>query len=161
MGRSIATIGYEGATPQSFIDTLRRHGIDLIIDVRAVPFSRKKGFSKNALAAMLEENGINYVHLEKLGNPLKTQGVKPSDAEGSFHAVFGRHLETADAQQELRKAADLSASYHACLLCFEKEHDQCHRSLVAEALAPLTHLPIQPLRLEEKTRGKLMEDLFD
>jgi uncharacterized protein (DUF488 family) len=59
----IFTIGYEGATQAELIAALRAAGVARVIDVRAVPMSRKPGFSKNVLAAGLAEAGFDYVHL--------------------------------------------------------------------------------------------------
>lgn len=69
MPTRIFTIGYEGATQDQFIATLQQAGVVQVIDVRAVPLSRKPGFSKNVLAAGLKAAGIAYVHLKALGTP--------------------------------------------------------------------------------------------
>jgi hypothetical protein len=66
---AICTIGYDGGTIDAFIRTLRRAGIALVLDIRAAPVSRKKGFLKNQLAAHLLEAGIGYRHLRGLGVP--------------------------------------------------------------------------------------------
>ena len=67
--KRIFTIGYEGATQAELIAALRAACVARVIDVRAVPMSRKPGFSKNVLAAGLKEAGIDYVHLKALGTP--------------------------------------------------------------------------------------------
>ena len=60
--KAIATIGYEGGTVDTFLRTLREAGVELVLDIRAAPVSRKKGFSKNQLAAHLADAGIGYRH---------------------------------------------------------------------------------------------------
>src|SRR6478735_3353740 len=77
------TIGYEGSTQAEFISALKKAGVERIIDVRAVPLSRKPGFSKNILKAGLAESGIDYVHLKPLEAP-------PKEREGSRK---GRHAD--------------------------------------------------------------------
>jgi len=62
MNKTIFTIGYEGADLDLFLGTLVKAGISHVIDVRDVPASRKRGFSKNALAAALNAQGIAYTH---------------------------------------------------------------------------------------------------
>ena len=52
------TIGYEGINQTQFISWLSNHKINVVADVRNLPLSRKKGFSKTALSALLEENNI-------------------------------------------------------------------------------------------------------
>jgi len=61
--KMIYTIGYEERTLEEFIEQLKLFNISTLVDIRENPFSRKKGFSKNALAQSLEENGIEYLHL--------------------------------------------------------------------------------------------------
>src|SRR5215213_5559790 len=65
----IFTIGYEGATVPEFLAALKDAGVERVIDVRALPLSRRPGFSKSPLRAALEEAGIEYVHLKALGTP--------------------------------------------------------------------------------------------
>ncbi|HET7282589.1 MAG TPA: DUF488 domain-containing protein, partial [Sphingomicrobium sp.] len=77
----IFTIGYEGATVGEFLAALKQAGIGRVIDVRALPLSRRPGFSKTALRAALEESEIEYVHLKALGTP----------PEGRTAARAGRH----------------------------------------------------------------------
>jgi uncharacterized protein (DUF488 family) len=63
------TIGYEQAKPAGVLDELKRAKIELLVDTRAVAASRRPGFSKRQLAASLEDSGIDYLHLQKLGTP--------------------------------------------------------------------------------------------
>ncbi len=65
----VFTIGYEGATMDGFIAALDTAGVRQVIDVRALPLSRRPGFSKSSLAASLAAAGIAYVHLKALGTP--------------------------------------------------------------------------------------------
>ena len=65
----LLTIGYEGCTIQDVLGVLTEAKVGLLIDVRAMPRSRKPGFSKRQLAAGLDEKGIPYVHLVGLGTP--------------------------------------------------------------------------------------------
>ena len=61
------TIGYEATTMAEFLDALTKAGVERVIDVRAVPNSRRPGFSKTPLRNALAEAGIDYVHLRALG----------------------------------------------------------------------------------------------
>jgi uncharacterized protein (DUF488 family) len=65
----IFTIGYEGANVPAFVAALREAGVALVLDIRAAPVSRKKGFSKTPLAQHLSEAGIGYRHMRGLGTP--------------------------------------------------------------------------------------------
>ena len=65
----IFTIGYEATTMGEFLAALMDAGVERVIDVRALPLSRRPGFSKTPLKAALKEAGIDYVHLKALGTP--------------------------------------------------------------------------------------------
>ena len=65
----LMTIGYEGLSPSEFFDTLRRCKVSMLVDVRQLPISRRRGFAKSALSAGLAEHGIKYVHAPALGCP--------------------------------------------------------------------------------------------
>jgi uncharacterized protein (DUF488 family) len=83
MSLRIFTIGYEGAAMDEFLAALKNAGVERLIDVRALPLSRRPGFSKSPLRSTLEEAGIEYVHLKALGTP----------AEGRSAARAGRHAD--------------------------------------------------------------------
>jgi len=61
------TLGYEGSAIEDFLATLTRERIELVVDVRALPLSRKPGFSKSGLAKRLGKEGIGYAHRVALG----------------------------------------------------------------------------------------------
>ncbi len=63
------TIGYEGRDIDEFVSLLKDNGITRLIDVREIPFSRKKGFSKSRLNERLQNENIDYVHIKALGSP--------------------------------------------------------------------------------------------
>jgi len=82
----IFTIGYEGATVDGFIGALRKAGVALVLDIRAAPVSRKKGFSKNPLAQHLSEAGTGYRHLRGLGTPKQGREAARSGDHQSFES---------------------------------------------------------------------------
>jgi len=129
----IFTIGYEGTTMAEFIATLKAAGVEQIIDVRAVPLSRRPGFSKNVLAASLKEAGISYVGLKALGTPkLGRDAAKKGDV-AMLEAVYEGQLELPEAQMEAAKMRDLAAEKPSALLCFERDPSHCHRTLLLAA----------------------------
>ena len=67
--QTLFTIGYEQAKPAAVLNEIKRAKVDLVVDTRAVAASRRPGFSKRRLAASLDEAGIAYLHLQKLGTP--------------------------------------------------------------------------------------------
>src|SRR3712207_4594344 len=95
------TIGYEGATIDAFLDTLEEAGVKTLVDVRAVPLSRKPGFSKRALAAALAERGIGYRHLQRLGTPAEGRNAARKGDVATMRRVYLDHLAAPDATAEM------------------------------------------------------------
>jgi uncharacterized protein (DUF488 family) len=145
MNNTIATIGYEGATIEKFIGALNHASIGVLIDVRDVPLSRKKGFSKGALAQTLADADIEYVHLKGLGDPKDGRMAARAGEYDLFRGIFARHMRTEIAVRDLEIAAKIVKTRRTCLMCFELCHDKCHRSIVAQRLAEITGLSVTPL----------------
>src|SRR5262249_48296198 len=91
----IFTIGYEGASVAAFVAALREAGVALVLDIRAAPVSRKKGFSKTPLAQHLSEAGMGYRHLRGLGTPKQGAGLRALETMtrlSAFFAVISKSL---------------------------------------------------------------------
>lgn len=134
MGVAVFTAGYEGKSLESFVEELRNRGVQMLVDVRELPLSRKAGFSKTALAEGMAAGGIRYVHMRTLGTPrdMRRRLREEGDYE-AFFADYRRHLDdNAEAVEELAAAA---REQTVCLLCFEKDPRQCHRSVLTARLA--------------------------
>jgi uncharacterized protein (DUF488 family) len=130
----LLTIGYEGCTIANVVACLKAAGVKLLIDVRAVPRSRKPGFSKRQLAAGLDEAGIAYVHLQDLGTPKAGRdAVRAGDPE-RMGVIFDEHMTSDRAQAALAHATALACGARSCLLCFERDPACCHRSIVARMI---------------------------
>ena len=130
----LSTIGYEGTTIGSVVTTLKDAGVGLLIDVRAVPQSRKPGFSKRQLAAALDEAGIGYVHLQALGTPKPGRDAVRAGHPERMETIFREHMTSDRSRAELVQAKVLARERPSCLLCFERDHKTCHRRLVAEMI---------------------------
>jgi uncharacterized protein (DUF488 family) len=134
----LATIGYEGTTIDTVLTTLHDAHVALLIDVRAVPQSRKPGFSKRQLAAALDQAGIAYVHLQALGTPKPGRDAVRAGHPDRMEPIFREHMKSDRAQAALAEAKQLARARPACLLCFERNHNTCHRRLVAEMIVAET-----------------------
>lgn len=129
----IFTIGYEATTTDAFIATLRQAGVERVIDVRAVPLSRRPGFSKNILAASLKDAGIDYVLLKNLGTPKPGRDAAKKGDVATLKAVYAGQLELPEAQAEAAKMRALAEEKPSALLCFERNPEHCHRTLLLAA----------------------------
>src|SRR5258707_6033455 len=85
------TIGYEKATPAAVMAELKRAKVKLLIDTRAVAASRKPGFSKKQLAAGLDQEGIAYLHLQKLGTPDEGRQAAHSGKMDVMWRIYAKH----------------------------------------------------------------------
>ncbi len=118
----VYTLGTSTRSMQDFLALLRGKGISLVCDVRSFPGSRRyPQFSKEALAAALEVEGISYRWLgEKLGGYRK----------GGYLA----HMETPDFAAGLRELEDCASRTPTAMVCAELLPWKCHRRLIAGAL---------------------------
>jgi uncharacterized protein (DUF488 family) len=129
------TIGYEQTPAKAVLDELQQAGVKLLVDVRAVTSSRRPGFSKNQLAAGLDERGIGYVHLSGLGTPKEGRLAARSGNFELLHRIFAKHLTTTQAKEDLDELSALvKKAGPVCLLCYERDHTHCHRQWIAELI---------------------------
>jgi uncharacterized protein (DUF488 family) len=149
MQDSFYTIGYERFRLPDFITALHLARVEMLIDVRDVPLSRKRGFSKTALAAVLAENGIAYVHLKGLGDPKLGREAARAGQHDQFRRIFGNQMATEVAQRDLGRAVELIRMRPCCLMCFEQEHCNCHRSIVANHIVERTGLRLHHLSIND------------
>lgn len=132
----IFTIGYEGATQPELIATLRAAGVELLADVRAVPLSRRPGFSKNILAAGLREAGIDYIGLKALGTPPEGREAARKHDHAKLARIYAAQLELPEAMFEMARLANYARDRPTALLCFERDPAGCHRSLLVDSCFP-------------------------
>ncbi len=130
------TIGYEGATQAELIAVLQQAGVRQLIDVRAVPLSRKPGFSKNVLRNGLAEAGIGYLHLKGLGTPPEGREAARKGRHAELERIYAGQLETPEAIAEAEIMLDRAQETPSALLCFERDPAACHRSSLLAAVAP-------------------------
>jgi uncharacterized protein (DUF488 family) len=130
------TIGYEAATVSEFLAALRQAGVERVIDVRAVPNSRRPGFSKTPLRNALAEEGIEYVHLRALGTPADGRAAARAGRHDDLVRIYAGQLELPEAIAEGAQMLDLAAEKPSALLCYERDPAGCHRTLLWKALAP-------------------------
>ena len=129
----VFTIGYEASTMADFLAALTRAGVQRVIDVRALPLSRRPGFSKTSLAASLAEAGIGYVHLKALGTPKRGRDAAKRGDVATLAAVYADQLELPEAQAQAAQMLALAKEVPSALLCYERDPQHCHRTLLLAA----------------------------
>lgn len=130
----LLTLGYSGYDQNSFIEELKGYDVEVVIDVRRNPISRKKGFSRSSLSKSLIANDVDYLHESNLGVPnelrdqLKTKKRGISSYFEEYRAYLDDHVDVLD------RIYTIALEHRCCLICLEHLPEECHRSVVAEAI---------------------------
>ena len=131
---ALVSIGYEGRTSEALLATLIDLAVDTLVDVRLTPLSRKPGLSKTRLAAGAEGVGVRYVHLPALGNPKDNRDSfrdgRPKEGCIRFSVIMERPAAIA----AMDKLEALARDGRVSVLCFERDHDRCHRQVIVNEL---------------------------
>jgi uncharacterized protein (DUF488 family) len=133
--RTLHTLGHSTRTVERLIELLRLHEIELLVDVRRWPASRRlPHFNRDDLATALKSSGIDYLWRGDLGGFRKASGDSPNTGwrVGSFRAYADFMLEEKFARimNEMEKTA---GTRRAALMCAEAVPWRCHRQLLADA----------------------------
>ena len=129
----LLTIGYEGRNIDEFVSHLKNFKVTRLIDVREIPLSRKKGFSKSALRERLESENIGYVHLRSLGSPSPIRRKLIIDWDYDyFFTAYSKYL--SQNQDVIAETYRYIMDGVNCIMCFERHPDKCHRLAVAKKI---------------------------
>ncbi len=134
MPPTIFTLGYEKRDIEEYVELLRDHEIDVLIDVRETAWSHKPGFSKGALSDAVSSVGIEYIHAQFAGNPkwLRSEATSHAECLEWYSRYVRDHDEILEALERL--LAELIADgKRPCLTCFERHPSDCHRGILAES----------------------------
>jgi uncharacterized protein (DUF488 family) len=119
--------------------------VHTLLDVRAVPASRKAGFSKRLLAASVQARGISYIHDRRLGTPKPGRDAARRGRTADMVRIFEAYMTGDEPRQGLADAVNLARSGRVCLLCFERAPHECHRAILAERIRAETGQSIRHL----------------
>ena len=153
----IHTIGYEGASLNDFIQTLKRSKVSCLIDVRERAQSRRKGFSKSALATALDSEGIRYLHFRELGDPKAGREAARNADYPAFKRIYSKVITASKGQAALRAIVDAAKKQSVCLMCYERDPVTCHRKIITDTIEKETNIKIRHLGvngIEPKIRSK-------
>ena len=115
------------------LDALKSAGVERVIDVRAVPNSRRPGFSKTPLRNALAEVGIDYVHLRALGTPAEGREAARKGRHEDLKRIYAAQLDLPEAMVAAEQLKELAAEKPSALLCYERDPGGCHRTLLWRA----------------------------
>lgn len=128
------TIGYEGITFEAYLNQLIRNNVRVLCDVRHNPLSRKFGFSKSILGAVLPKAGMMYVHFPELG--IRSEARKNLNGVEDYQSLFSEYESTlSEKTSDVEKVVSLMKEHRrVALTCFEKDPEFCHRHCLGRFL---------------------------
>ena len=144
--QTLFTIGYEQAKPTAVLTELKSAKIELLVDTRAVAASRRPGFSKRQLAASLDEEGIGYLHLQKLGTPAEGRQAARAGDRDTLWKIYDKHIKKPEPQTELAELVSLIKSgKRIALLCYCRDPKTCHRSRIVANVKKRMRVKVEDL----------------
>jgi uncharacterized protein (DUF488 family) len=128
------TIGYEGISVETYINTLIQNDVKVLCDVRDNPLSRKFGFSKNNLQSSLKKVNIGYVHVPELG--IISDKRKSLETKADYDELFDNYKMTlSEKKSHLESVYNLlQSNQRIALACFEHDPAYCHRHVIRDYL---------------------------
>ena len=133
---TVWTVGHSNVPVDRLLETLKSARIELLIDIRRFPMSRRNPqFNQEALAASLAEAGIDYRHAPELGGRRTPQpnsfnlGLRDPGFRG-----FADYMWTPEFDAALSSLIDAASTRRTAIMCAEAVPWRCHRSLIADAL---------------------------
>jgi hypothetical protein len=139
---AVYTAGYEGKSVDAFLDDLLKNGIQVVIDVRANPVSRKYGFSGVRLGEICKKLGLEYRHEPALGIPSAERAGLGGFA--SYQRLLERYerVTLPERSADVHRVGQLMRQKASVLLCVERDVRCCHRSRLANAVAKATGMEV-------------------
>jgi uncharacterized protein (DUF488 family) len=132
----IFTIGHSTRPIDEFVQALKAHGVEIVIDVRTVPKSgHNPQYNSDALADALQQEDIGYQHMPGLGGlrHAKKDSINTGWENASFRG-FADYMQTEEFTRALDRLIALAQKSTAVIMCAEAVPWRCHRSLIGDAL---------------------------
>lgn len=133
---ALFTVGHSTHTLEYFIDLIRSNGIRQVIDVRAIPRSRRNPqFNRETLGRFLRNRRIGYRHMKDLGGLRHPSADSPNAGwRNSSFRGYADHMQTEKFHKAIDALIRLSRRKPTAIMCAEAVPWRCHRSLIADAL---------------------------
>jgi uncharacterized protein (DUF488 family) len=130
------TIGHSTRTFEEFIEMLHSFKIEMVADIRSYPGSRKfPQFNKESLQITLPENGIEYIHLKKLGGRRKANpDSKNTTWRHLAFRAYADYMESDDFKEGRKELEEIALKKRTAYMCSEAVWWRCHRSMVSDYL---------------------------
>jgi uncharacterized protein (DUF488 family) len=147
VGRTIFTIGHSTRTIAAFVALLKQVKVDLLVDVRSIPRSRKvPQFNFDMLPNSLAPEGIGYQHLRTLGGRRHHPKIAPPSTNTFWRVLafrnYADYAETDAFRAGFNNLLALARDHRCAIMCAEAVWWRCHRRIIADYL--LAHgIPVE------------------
>lgn len=144
---TVWTVGHSTRSAEEFAQILLAHEIQVLVDVRSFPGSRRyPQFNRAALGESLEQVGIEYKHEPRLGGRRTPRADSHNTAwkNASFRA-YADHMESEEFRKGVKDLLELAAKSRTAVMCAESLWWRCHRSLISDYLKAEGHSVIHIL----------------
>jgi len=146
----VFTVGHSNRSLAEFIALLQQHRIDLLVDVRSFPSSRRHPqFNRPALERELPLAGVRYLWLGRELGGMRDQAHEDSPHtaldEGGFRN-YADHMETPLFAEGMTRLLDEAKSSRVACMCAEKDWHECHRRYLSDGLVALEDSPVLHIR---------------
>lgn len=130
------TIGHSTRTIDEFIAMLKKYDVKLLVDVRTYPFSRRyPHFNHEPLEKSLNENGIKYLHIKKLGGRRKvSKDSRNTRWRNDSFRGYADYMETEDFKEGINELLAAGPEQDTAIMCSEAVWWRCHRSMISDYL---------------------------
>ena len=155
---TLYTIGHSTRAAEEFLELLRRHAIERVVDVRAFPASRRHPhFGREPLAALLAGAGMEYLHAAGLGGRRKARpSAAPTAWRNAGFAGFADYMTTPEFRRATDELLGWAAERPTAIMCSEAVPWRCHRSMISDSVvargwevAHILETGLSPHRLTE------------
>jgi uncharacterized protein (DUF488 family) len=153
----IKTIGHSTRTIEEFIEILKAHSVEELVDIRTIPRSRHNPqFNRETLPGSLAAAGISYRHMPGLGGLRRPSpdSVNTGWRNASFRG-YADYMQTAEFEASLEELMDLARAKQVTIMCAEAVEFRCHRSLVADALT-VRGIPVEHIQSVKRAKAHRM-----
>ena len=122
------SLGHSNVTIDEFIDLVRSHDIEVIADVRSIPFSRfTPHFNQEMLKQFLERAGIQY---QFMGETLGGRPPEPEMYDPQGHVLYSELAHNFRFQSGIEQLCIRAENLRIAMMCSEESPEKCHRRLL-------------------------------
>jgi uncharacterized protein (DUF488 family) len=133
---TVWTVGHSTRSAEEFMKILTAHGIEVLVDVRSFPGSKRyPHFNRAELAESLAKVEIEYKHEPRLGGRRRPRADSHNTAwrNASFRA-YADYMETDEFKEGVEDLVELARDARVVVMCAEAVWWRCHRSLISDYL---------------------------